>query len=438
MDRLNPKEDTKRIFHEYTGPLVRFALFGFILLVGLLINEFVCGGIPANYYLRMVLLVIAGAAFVFGLLIGFVLAPYGDEKQTFGPIAALINGVLGGFALSDLSKKDSAIRQGFHCLASAAGLPGVGLVGTIVGFFGTIGFLCGYLNKQYIVNVSLTQAKEFEGQALKISEITKGISLSLGDAERKPKLSDEDRKKLEPVLESFSQLTTDESLFRELSIDTIRSYAKAYFLLEEWEKSEKVLRKARQLVPDDPDVLFLLANVLCKTGRYEDAIAYLSFLEKIPATRVSTYKLLGYAYLFVPGKLAEAEEASKKYLAIHPKDAGAELNLACVYGQRGPADQTNRAEALRWLGRAIQDNAEAKPLVRPLRMGDGDFSKWNEVPDFLALFGPLLIELNEPSEVQYWCREFGCTEDKLRATVAVVGTDAAAVRKALGDPGAAH
>lgn len=438
MDRLSPQKDTKRIFHEYTAPLVWLALVGCILLIGLLINEFVCSGVPDNYFLRMVLLVIAGGAFVFGLLAGFILAPYGDEKQTFGPIAGLINGVIGGFALSDLSKKDSAIKQAFHCLAAAAGLSGIGLVGTVIGFFGAIGFLCGYLNKQYILNVSLTQAKAIEVQATKLSELTKGISLCLGDAERKPKLSDEDRKKLEPVLENFSQLMTDESLFRELCLDTIRSYARAYFLLEEWDKSEAVLRKARQLAPDDPDILFLLANVLCKTGRYEDAIPYLSFLEKIPATRITTYKLLGYAYLFVPGKLAEAEDASKKYLAVHPKDAGAELNLACVYGQRGPADESNRAEALRWLKQAIQDNALAKPLVRPLRMGDGDFSKWNEVPGFLDLFGPLLIDLNQPGEVEYWCHEFGCSEDKLRATAAAVGTDPAAVRKALADPGTAH
>jgi len=42
------------------------------------------------------------------------------------------------------------------------------------------------------------------------------------------------------------------------------------------------------------------------------------------------------------------------------------------------------------------------------------------------------INLVDPHEVRYWCRELHCTEDELRAAVARVGNHVAAVREAMG------
>jgi hypothetical protein len=42
------------------------------------------------------------------------------------------------------------------------------------------------------------------------------------------------------------------------------------------------------------------------------------------------------------------------------------------------------------------------------------------------------ININEPYEVNYWCKKFGCTEAQLKAAVKAVGTSKVAVQKYLG------
>jgi hypothetical protein len=43
------------------------------------------------------------------------------------------------------------------------------------------------------------------------------------------------------------------------------------------------------------------------------------------------------------------------------------------------------------------------------------------------------INVNEPHEVRYWTSKFGCTEEQLRQTVAMVGVSAEAVARELGN-----
>lgn len=42
------------------------------------------------------------------------------------------------------------------------------------------------------------------------------------------------------------------------------------------------------------------------------------------------------------------------------------------------------------------------------------------------------VNVNQQYEVNWWCGEFGCTEQQLRAAVTAVGVSAAAVRRHLG------
>lgn len=41
------------------------------------------------------------------------------------------------------------------------------------------------------------------------------------------------------------------------------------------------------------------------------------------------------------------------------------------------------------------------------------------------------VNINEPSEVKYWRREYGCTEQQLRQAVSAVGMSAAKVSQYL-------
>lgn len=37
------------------------------------------------------------------------------------------------------------------------------------------------------------------------------------------------------------------------------------------------------------------------------------------------------------------------------------------------------------------------------------------------------VNVNEPAELKYWCRKFGCTEQQLRQAIATVGGSAAKI-----------
>lgn len=53
-------------------------------------------------------------------------------------------------------------------------------------------------------------------------------------------------------------------------------------------------------------------------------------------------------------------------------------------------------------------------------------------PPKLTVFGSLdgfRIDVSEPCEVRYWCREFSCTEAQLRAAVKAIGVTAADLRR---------
>jgi len=41
------------------------------------------------------------------------------------------------------------------------------------------------------------------------------------------------------------------------------------------------------------------------------------------------------------------------------------------------------------------------------------------------------VNVNETWEVRYWCKEFDCTENQLRAAIEEVGVSATAVRKKI-------
>ena len=41
------------------------------------------------------------------------------------------------------------------------------------------------------------------------------------------------------------------------------------------------------------------------------------------------------------------------------------------------------------------------------------------------------VDLTDPNETAYWCREFGCTEEELREAIARVGQHTGAVREEL-------
>ncbi len=62
-------------------------------------------------------------------------------------------------------------------------------------------------------------------------------------------------------------------------------------------------------------------------------------------------------------------------------------------------------------------------------------NKEGAMPDDKTIKQPLdakRVNINEPYEVNYWCKKWGCTPQTLRQAVNSVGTSADAVAKYLG------
>lgn len=134
-------------------------------------------------------------------------------------------------------------------------------------------------------------------------------------------------------------------------------------------------------------MLFYLAHVLITANRAREAIPYLLFLAALPNTSVITWKMLGYACLFDPNRLNEAEQATRRYLMLFPEDSGALLNLACVFGQRGPTPENVR-QVTDTLGRAIQLNPNIAAFVKDTLTKPGkDFAAWGTVDSFRKQVG---------------------------------------------------
>ena len=56
---------------------------------------------------------IATGSAAFGAMCGFVYASFGKEREDFKPVFAAINGVIGGAAITDLSKGDKSLIRAF-------------------------------------------------------------------------------------------------------------------------------------------------------------------------------------------------------------------------------------------------------------------------------------------------------------------------------------
>ena len=342
------------------------------------------------------LLMVAAAAFGLGTFAGFVFGAVGEEKEIFGGIATAVNGVIGGFALSDLTQsQNSVIIAVLHSLADSCGQQTVGLVSCLIGFYGSAGFMFMYMNKQYLLNPELSKKQQLAEQNQRLSALTLNVKVSLAEAGTLPTTDAKNLECISKVLKDFeSARSIDPTLVNLLSLEALRSYSKAYYVAGEIPKAEAMLRQARMLQPDDVETLFFLSHLLITAKRPREAIPYLTFLQALPNAPVLTWKLLGYACLWDSSRLKEAEQASEKYLAFAPDDAGAKFNLACVHAQRGPQDPGNRQRLLTELRELVKRDPESGKLLvsfAKLDPSEDDFYAWrndSEFNEIIAPFGP--------------------------------------------------
>lgn len=254
-----------------------------------------------------------------------------------------------------------------------------------------MGFMTGYLETRlflsvafYLADTAVNRRKRTFIRSLRDLFTTKVSETVEGEA-----LIDEKQPALEGMRE-IARKFVNQSMQIGVSLRPLELLkdSKVLYLAGDYEGSEQALKKAESLDPSNPEILFYHAYAITKQGKQErmaEAALILERLVTLPMAKPAAWKLLGYVYLFIPGKDLESEKATQTYLNRFPEDAGALLNRACALGQRGPGDSKREEETVELVKKAIAKNSAYKSVVKDLTHGDGDFVKWTSVKAFQEL-----------------------------------------------------
>lgn len=370
----------------FDGETARLRWFGATLavLAGCALLFLLVGLVaPAGW--NILLMAPAGAAA--GLLLGFLYAATGRENDKFAPMLNALNAALAGAAVADTARDDGLLRSFVASLAESVGATGqTTLVGVILGAFGILGFLWMYTLKALSLNPAFRQAQKEEDE---YERNRKAVNAGLSSTVIEPNAPapPEAKQAAEKLIQSLGGDAATVPVAR------VKDLGKAQLIAGQFGAAIESFRKVLADSPGDASAMQYLAAALLNSGRERDAIPFLEQLASDPATPVSNYKLLGYAYLFLQGapdqrqKLLKAVQWGGVYLKAHPEDAAAILNLACAYAQLANFDRTTyRQPMLDTLRLAIgKGGAPIAGRVRQLLAGDDDFAPFAADPEFQAV-----------------------------------------------------
>jgi len=344
------------------------------------------------------LLLIAAACFAGGAFMGFLYGTFGTEAERFKNIAGILNGLIGGFALSDLSKNESMIRRVLHAMSRSAGQGDeVGVVAAVMVTFGVLGFLLCYMNKTLSLNLAFSEVQRSLDVTAKImveqaAEAAKGErSKAIGDPEAlKP--AGEGVKESPELMNAVAQLMASPELAEDESPQAIKTKAKAFYVCGDMKKAEREFSRLLDLRPDDAEALSYLSEIRVERDPLT-AIEPLERLRRLLPEDHDVAKWLGYAYLWRKDKLKDAIRESTRYLERHPKDVGAKLNLACAYAQQGPSPEL-REIVLPLVKDVVEQSPAAKDvIVRLMEDPEGDFFEWKDDDKLLRLLEPKKVKV---------------------------------------------
>lgn len=322
-----------------------------------------------------------------GAWAGFLYATFGEEADRFKGPFGLVNAFLGGAAVTDIVKPEDSSILGFlratseSCGFVASTAP---IVWALV-VFAFCGFMLMYYNKQLLLNLATQRQsnalKELQKQSQAVNTLNKESPLTHAEPGAMPTLTDEAEQAVDVLLESEPEGSV-------ATVEILRARGEAYYVRGNFAEAKLWLQRALTKNPNDQKTLISFAQVHLGEGHAREAIPLLERAAALPDAPASIWKLLGYAYLYDESLLDKAETASKRYLQNYPEDNGAKLNLACVYGQRGPQDAGNRKRCLDLLAEVFKEDPEERNTVRSLTVPGEDFEDWTEDPDFQMLVNP--------------------------------------------------
>jgi tetratricopeptide (TPR) repeat protein len=107
--------------------------------------------------------------------------------------------------------------------------------------------------------------------------------------------------------------------------------------IHEWDEAVVVYRDYKRNNPNDPDAALPEANYWFIKRQFAKIPPLLSKVSS--KAHPNNFRILAHAFERT-GKLKEAERVWKRYLALHPNDEAAKVNLARVKRKLGTAGQT--------------------------------------------------------------------------------------------------
>jgi tetratricopeptide (TPR) repeat protein len=331
------------------------------------------------------LLLVAAGGLSAGLLAGFAYGSYGRSGSNLSPVVATLNGLIGGAALTDLSKGHaSAISGAFHLAGAGCGLPhSGGLIAAVLLAFFAPGFILAYIYQSQILNLIAAQmASQIDQLQQARDALRRGPDpLQTGEPEARPPANP-------ATLEAARRIAASPGAGETGSPEKLRVDARAFAVTGDEAAAEKAIRRALRQRPDDTRLQVDLASTLIRQERHDEAIDLLETVVRRPDAPAYAWKLLGLAYLWRPGELDRSVDATRHYLQSVPDDPWAQLNLACAYAQKARArprivsDPASRIEALNIIQELLSDARYARTApairarVRQLMQDGGDFQFW--------------------------------------------------------------
>jgi len=101
----------------------------------------------------------------------------------------------------------------------------------------------------------------------------------------------------------------------------------------DWEGADREVKRALELDPNDPDSLYLAAQIAVSQGRYQEAQRLAQSAIDGDPLRALGYRMLGTAN-YMGGRLADAEAAFRKALEVSPTGDSLHYKLALVLLRR--------------------------------------------------------------------------------------------------------
>ncbi len=340
----------------------------------------------------------SGAAYTAGAALAFVFSAHGEEEPTFGKVRDWLIGGVAALSLADVAQGGDFFRTALRSVGYPDYAAHYGTHNALAAVFFLVGFLQMFLWRELELNVELATERKKRSE---VEEARRAAEPAIRTERREHPDERTERpaaaEARSPRPESLKRFATavSEALNRGETLTAEQSWdgALALYYAGDHERAKTLLKHWENDPERGAEAAMKLARIAEEEGSPNEAASVLerAAARGLAARRPGLWKLLGYYLLWDEEGLSRSIEASERYLAVVPGDAGALLNVACAYaqlhGRGGDGSPGFREEALAKLEAAIRLEPSLRLRARELTAPGEDFYSLREDPKFLDLVG---------------------------------------------------